>query len=165
LRNLLIFYGGADPQNQTMVALKGIEGLPYSADIVVGPSNSNFSEIEEYCKHLPGKTVHRNLAGMAQIMEKADLCLGAGGSTTWERCAMGLPSLVTVLASNQLEMTEEAQKAGLHIILGHAGKVKSADFHGAIEKMSPDLMAQLSTTGMAMVDALGATRVADQILN
>ena len=42
-----------------------------------------------------------NANNMAELMLNADLAIGAGGATTWERCCLGLPSLVFVTAKNQ----------------------------------------------------------------
>ena len=38
---------------------------------------------------------------MAQRMVDADLAIGAAGSTSWERCCLGLPTVMMVLADNQ----------------------------------------------------------------
>ena len=38
-----------------------------------------------------GKVVlHPQLPSLAELMVKADLAIGAAGSTTWERCSLGL---------------------------------------------------------------------------
>jgi spore coat polysaccharide biosynthesis predicted glycosyltransferase SpsG len=38
---------------------------------------------------------------MAQLMARSDLALGAAGSTSWERCCLGLPTIMFTLADNQ----------------------------------------------------------------
>ena len=55
---------------------------------------------------------------MAELMNAADLALGAGGTTTWERLALGLPSIVTAIADNQIEICENCARAGLVHYLG-----------------------------------------------
>ena len=60
---------------------------------------------------------------MAEFMNKADLMLGAGGSTTWERLYMELPTLVTAVADNQVKCCEECGKAGLIDYAGPANYV------------------------------------------
>jgi UDP-2,4-diacetamido-2,4,6-trideoxy-beta-L-altropyranose hydrolase len=163
INHVLIFYGGADPDNQTMVALKGIEGMPVSADVVVGPSNPNKQEINRYCQSNSGRRLLQNVTDMATLMQNADLSLGAGGSTTWERCALGLPTLVTILASNQTEMAEEAERAGVQIVVGHAGQVTPDQIRQGFNRLRPETMQKMSDAAMKMVDALGTARVAERL--
>ena len=46
-------------------------------------------------------TLHNDLPSLAFLMQKADLSIGAGGSTTWERCCLGLPAIIVVTGLNQ----------------------------------------------------------------
>ena len=55
---------------------------------------------------------------MAEFMNKADLMLGAGGSTTWERLYMELPALVTAVAENQIQGCRDCSQAGIIEYLG-----------------------------------------------
>lgn len=55
---------------------------------------------------------------MAEFMNKADLMLGAGGSTTWERLYMELPALVTAVAENQIHGCRDCSQAGIIEYLG-----------------------------------------------
>ena len=45
-------------------------------------------------------------------MLDADLAIGAGGSSSWERCCLGLPTLLYVLAENQRKIAESLEKLG-----------------------------------------------------
>jgi len=45
-------------------------------------------------------------------MLDADLAIGAGGSTSWERCCLGLPTLLYVLAENQRKIAESLEALG-----------------------------------------------------
>ncbi len=47
---------------------------------------------------------------MAEIMSKSDLCIGAGGSTSWERCCLGLPTISFAIADNQIGVLAELEK-------------------------------------------------------
>ena len=48
---------------------------------------------------------------MAQLMADSDLAIGAAGATSWERCCLGLPSIMLVLAANQLEVAKGLKDA------------------------------------------------------
>lgn len=112
--NLLIFMGGSDPTNETMKVLDALVGSKFSkVDVVVGASNVRKQEIEVMCADA-GYAFHCQIDYLASLMGKADFSIGAGGSTTWERCYVGLPSSSTVVADNQLIATETA--AGLDAV-------------------------------------------------
>ena len=55
---------------------------------------------------------------MAEFMNEADLMLGAGGSTTWERLYLQLPAIVTAIADNQVEICRDCAEAGMIKFLG-----------------------------------------------
>ena len=103
---------------------------------------------------------------MAAAMAEADLAIGAGGATIWERCTLGLPAVLVVLAPNQ-----EAVGA----LLGRAGVVETvdagaSDFEAAFDRAftgltrGPDRRARMSALGAAMCDGRGAERVAQAFL-
>ena len=69
-------------------------------------------------------------------MNKADLMLGAGGSTTWERLYMELPALVTAVAENQIQGCEDCCKAGMINYLGKAENVTVEIIREAINQMT-----------------------------
>jgi spore coat polysaccharide biosynthesis predicted glycosyltransferase SpsG len=52
------------------------------------------------------------VSDMAQLMADSDLAIGAAGATSWERCCLGLPTAMLVLAKNQLKIAQELQQAG-----------------------------------------------------
>jgi spore coat polysaccharide biosynthesis predicted glycosyltransferase SpsG len=49
---------------------------------------------------------------MAQLMAESDLAIGAAGSTSWERCSQGLPSIISVVADNQNLIADALETAG-----------------------------------------------------
>lgn len=105
VKNILIFFGGSDLTNETMKALQALEALQRTdiqINVVVGASNKNKESIEAYC--LQHEHIHYfcQVNNMAELMNAADLAIGAGGTTTWERCFLGLPSIVIAIAENQM---------------------------------------------------------------
>ena len=56
--------------------------------------------------------LHIDPPNMAQLMTNADMAIGAGGTTSWERCCLGLPTVLVVLADNQRLICEKLGRAG-----------------------------------------------------
>ena len=101
--NVLVFYGGTDPTNETLKALQALVRLnrpELIVNAVVGGSNVHRNSVEEYCQQ-HGFNYFCQIENMAELMNAADLSLGAGGTTTWERMFLGLPTLVAAIADNQ----------------------------------------------------------------
>lgn len=123
IKNILVFYGGSDLTNETEKAIKALvqlhdEGYNFTADIITGVSNSRREKIEKICSKYRFLQYYCQVSNMAEFMNKADLMLGAGGSTTWERLYMELPALVTAVAENQIQGCEDCSQAGIIEYLG-----------------------------------------------
>lgn len=80
--------------------------------------NRRKDDIAALCGTMPQASFHCQIDYMADLMQKADLSIGAGGSTTWERCYLGLPSLCIITADNQREITALVHAQGLHFAWG-----------------------------------------------
>ncbi|AFM42722.1 pseudaminic acid biosynthesis-associated protein PseG [Desulfosporosinus acidiphilus SJ4] len=119
--NVLIFYGGADPTHETEKCLKALRDSfrqKFVLHVVTAHSNSQREMIKEICASKPNIHYHCQVSNMAELINKADLAFGAGGSNTWERCFLGLPSIVTITAKNQLETTVALSELGAICNLG-----------------------------------------------
>ena len=147
LRRVLVFYGGSDLTCETEKAIKAILSLPdihIDADIVIGATNAHIDEIKLLCTGHTNLHLHVQAQNMAALMAEADLALGAGGTTTWERCYMGLPTLVTIVADNQLGIAKDCDEAGLICCLGCAGEVSVARMADEIRKCAqPEYLKKL----------------------
>lgn len=124
IKDILVFYGGSDPTNETIKVLDALNNIDCSErtiHVVVGLSNPNLKLIEKQCRKRNYK-FYVQIDFIAKLMREADLAFGAGGVTMWERCFLGLPSIVTVVAENQKESTRAAAELGVVWSLGwHEG--------------------------------------------
>ena len=109
--------GGVDKDNVTGEVLKALRhcALPLNCHItvVMGANAPWIVEVRHQAEQMPWLTeVRVNISNMAQLMADSDLAIGAAGSTSWERCCLGLPTVMVVLADNQKTaalLLEEAQ--------------------------------------------------------
>jgi len=139
LRRILVFYGGSDTTRETEKAIRALVQLQLSSvavDVVVGGSNSHRAYIEELCDAYDFLHYHCQVSNMAELMARADLCLGAGGTTTWERCFLGLPAIVTAVAENQIQICEDCAEAGYICYLGRWDEVTEEDIVRAVLKFA-----------------------------
>lgn len=168
VKRILVFMGGADPGNVTCKVLRAIQMLNQhgiSIDVVIGASNTHANEVRALTSNMPDTTCHFHVENMAEFMASADLSIGAGGTATWERCCVGLPSLVITIAENQRDIAENLSRNGSIINLGWYESIKESDISTALENLlaTPDRIRQMSLKGMQLVDADGTIRAAETI--
>ena len=137
-----------------------------SLDVVLGTIASSEARMTALAARDPRVRVHIAVEDMASLMAQADLCVGAGGASVWERCTLGLATVLVVLADNQ---------AAVGAWLANHGAVELADaragdFEAAFDRAftglmrSPERCARLSAESAKLCDGLGAGRVADAFL-
>jgi UDP-2,4-diacetamido-2,4,6-trideoxy-beta-L-altropyranose hydrolase len=165
VHSILIFYGGFDESNETEKALVAIQESQLEGvlvDVVVGAGNPHRSNVKKLCDTLPWARFHCQVDNMAKLMADADMILGAGGATTWERCSLGRPALVTTTAVNQEEVAKCGARHGLFHYLGTASSVTTGRLRDALRVFSnsPESLQMYAANGVTAVDAKGTQRVA-----
>jgi len=155
VRRILVSFGGIDAGNETSKVISLLKPLRLAVDVVAGAANPHANRIARECAEA-GFTFHRQATNMAELMAAADLAVGAGGSTTWERCALGLPTLQVAIAPNQEALSVALADAGLVTFLG--GSITVEAIKDAIN--NPEKLQQQSERMKALVDGEGAKRVA-----
>jgi UDP-2,4-diacetamido-2,4,6-trideoxy-beta-L-altropyranose hydrolase len=123
LENLLITMGGIDQGNATGKILEALQGcsLPENCEITVimGSNAPWLKEVKLLAMQMEWPTkVSVNVRNMAELMSNSDLAIGAAGSTSWERCCLGLPTLILVLANNQIKVADALMKNDCALALG-----------------------------------------------
>lgn len=106
LRELLVFMGGVDHANATCMVLKALCDTALSAEthitVVLGPTAPWLDVVRAQATRMPWPTrVLVGVRNVAELMCESDLAFGAAGATSWERCCLGLPTGMAVLAENQ----------------------------------------------------------------
>ena len=104
--------------------------------------------------------IHKNLKSLAGLMIKADLSIGAGGSTTWERACLGLPSIVIATAENQLETSINLDNDGYHYLIGTMNSVTESDIQRKVRWFKQN---QIANKSSELTDGKGASRIAELI--
>ncbi len=129
VQRILVFYGGIDASGETLKATRALRDVPgdVAIDIVAPPSVTCRDAVAEVAQGDARMTVHGYVEDMAQLVARADLALGAAGTASWERAFLGLPTIATTVAPNQLAVIAELARAGAAVDLGLAARVRAAD--------------------------------------
>lgn len=166
VENILITMGGGDDRNFTLKVLKEIAKSEYAKNykftIVIGGSYTHATTLCSFLNKSNLKAlVLSDIKNIAEIMSKSDLCIGAGGSTSWERCCLGLPTISLAIAENQVGVLTELEKKTCTII-SSLEKI-SSDFESLLSEEHSQKLRQLSLKSSAVCDGNGVHRLLCQM--
>lgn len=163
VKNILVAFGGADLPNltgQSVLAFLSLQRSDITIDVVLNPKSPHASSVRSLVEGKTQITVHEMLPSLAPLMQKADLAIGASGATSWERCCMGLPSLVVTLAENQRPIAATLNQQGYIFWIDHFDRVTSQALKMALkEVIDCRKLEDWSRHCKGLVDGKGVARV------
>jgi len=171
IRKVLVCVGTMDDTNSIPRILSALASVDWvgetepNVDIVLSSKSPHLEALKEFTKGISLPTViHLDVEDMAAIMLEADIAIGAAGSTSWERCCLGLPSVLLVLEENQRQIGEKLDRIGAAIALSDTPNLE-AKIIESIQKLIRDPKAYLTMSSIAtdLCDGAGAARVASEI--
>jgi UDP-2,4-diacetamido-2,4,6-trideoxy-beta-L-altropyranose hydrolase len=162
-KRVLVNFGGFDAAMQThhaMLALADFHQL--EVDFVAGAENPAWAQMQALAANRPNWRLHSFVSDFYRLMREADLFVGAGGGTSWERAALGLPTICIAVSNNQQANGEVMASAGAHVFLGAREQVSVEQLRLAIGFVAGNqgLRQSLATRSRVLVDGRGAQRLA-----
>ena len=167
LRRVLVFFGGVDPANLTGRALEALMDpalADLAVDVVLGLQSPHRHAVEQLVARRPHTTLHSPLPSLAGLIARADLAIGAGGATTWERACLGLASLVTPIAANQQEGAEALERQGLVFVVPYQSFARSLLRSLKLIVNAPAWILTSSVQSGKFVDGCGVKILVDQVI-
>jgi len=167
IKRIIIMFGGSDVDDCTGRTIDVLSGMDISGihiDVVVGEMYPKQEHTRALCER-NGFSYYVQTTEVGELMVAADLAIGASGSATWERCCLGLPSLMFAIADNQIPIAEGIEKLG-------AGKYLGTFSDKSLGRLGEELSEYLqdskklhdqSAKAMEIVDGLGVDRVTEQL--
>ena len=165
VERILVFMSGADTNDVTARAVTGVGVLGRPLDVVVGAAYPHLARLRAIIATQPETRLHVNTDEMADLMERADLAVGAASSASWERCALGLPAVLVTLADNQIVAERHLVETGAAQAIGWHTEITAADIEHAVRALcaDPGRVAAMSAAAAAVTDGLGTERVVAEI--
>jgi UDP-2,4-diacetamido-2,4,6-trideoxy-beta-L-altropyranose hydrolase len=170
LTRVLVFFGGIDITNHaalTVEALSHPKLLHLAVDVVLGAAAPHRADVELRVSQRPNTTLHVGLPSLAGLMARADLAVGAAGTTSWERVCLGLPSLVVPLADNQKQGAQALEGAGVARCLNLQPEANTVEIlrEALLELVcAPDALQAMSEACLQLGDGWGLARVVTALL-
>lgn len=160
---ILVSLGSTDVDGITGKVVSALfsAGIDCAMDVVVPASAASLSMLRTHAATNPRLSIHVESSAMADLMTRADLAIGAAGTTSWERCCLGLPTITLVLADNQRQVAEQLATAQAAIV---AAGPEGAAAHALALVRDPAPLAFMIAACAAIVDGKGADRVVEALV-
>ena len=174
-----ISFGGADTPNMTGRVLKSIlreyhEISNIAIDIILGGLNqhkddiinliNNYHNIESNNSPL-NINLYQNLSyqDLIPLLKKTHLNIGAGGVSLYERCYLGIPSIIITLAENQEENAINMKEDGIITYLGRVNDRSEEKLISSINRYRNDkeFWTRRREKCQSIVDDQGCNRIID----
>lgn len=168
---ILIATGSTNYKNIVSKILRGFKGYkdyPFDIRVVLSSGAPQIDEVQHIIRDINAAGVHKtsiylDVTDMAAMMVEVDIAVGAGGTTTWERCCLGLPTLMIELADNQTTTIEALRKVGAVIYAGHGNDLDAIkEIPENIQNVlsTPEKLHALTEASFRICDGLGLPRAA-----
>ena len=162
-RRLLISLGQTDVGGVTRTVLESVLPDPreIAIDVVLGATASSLAWAKARAAEDPRIELHIDSREMATLIARADVAVGAAGSTAWERCCLGLPTVTLILADNQRLVASNLERVGAIMVAADASRAGEC-----VRRLCNDESLRLSmiAAASAITDGQGATLVAEAML-
>ncbi len=162
VRDIMLTVGGADPYHVTDKILTWVKTLEYNFHVVIGPSFNNIETLK--CFESDSIKLYYN-ADMCSIMKKCDMAISACGSTLYELCACGVPTIGIIIADNQMGIGRKLKEMKIIENLGWHYKISKDYFINSLKSLAEDYQRRnkISKEAAALVDGRGAERISNII--
>jgi UDP-2,4-diacetamido-2,4,6-trideoxy-beta-L-altropyranose hydrolase len=161
---VLLNFGSTDPLGATTLALQALKlaDMRLDVDVVVGSGTPHLARIRSMARQLsPSARVHVDVDDVATLVGRADLAVGAAGVSALERCCLGVPSLLVIIADNQQRNADALARAGAALNMGQLTSLSVAELARALRELAYDRRQRqsMSEAALNITDGLGAARV------
>lgn len=170
IRQVLVAMGGVDNDDWTSRALEALDQVALPSDcrikVVLGPAAPWIEKVGHRVRTMSVATeLIVNTSDMASLMAQSDFAVGAAGSSAWERCCMGLPSVMVIAAENQRAIGLSLQLAGAALLIDPTADARERLVQ-LVEQLaaSPQLRRDMSRAAAGVTEGRGALLVRDEII-
>ena len=169
VRRVLLSTGGGDPEHVVLACVQYLQnranGIAFH--VVLGAMNKDVAEIERTAQKMPHVILHKSVTYMGALMQLCDAAIAAAGTTLYELCACGLPTVTYALSDNQVEGAAAFEAAGLML---NAGDVRSQkcfmdNLFAKLDELERNwpLRKSMAEKMQTLIDGSGAMRLAKEI--
>lgn len=164
VKHLLVMMGGTDPDNFTSKILKEIclYKVFSKISVVLASNAPHLQAVQELSNINTSIDLIINSQNISKILLDNDVCIGAAGTSAWERCSLGLPSILFVLADNQKKIANELEISGAALTFSHLRCIE--DIKIELDKIvEKDKYLTMVNNCLKICDGQGVSRVFNKV--
>ena len=176
IKQILVNFGGIDQHNMSSQIIEILalfvrqkqdqQGEALTVNLIASSNFPHLKDIKTLAQTYCWLNLHIDCNNMAELMLDADIAIGANGSSAWERCCLGLPSLTVTLAENQQLIDQTLAHKGATISLGHYQKIEHQQVVTELNRLeqSTELYQNMVKSAFSCCDGTGAQQTAKTLL-
>ena len=164
IKHILVYLGGVDSENLTESILDKLKSCSIrettQITVLMGSQAPFLSKIKTAVKQLPfSAKLEVDTKHIAKIMSNADLSIGASGSTTWERCCLGLPSIQFCISDNQKFLSQTLNRNNVIKLIDSVDQIPN------LINDYPNWMLESSKLSSQICDGNGVNRIFNRMFD
>ena len=167
LGRIMVSFGYSDPKNLTVPVINALSTMtwdkPPRLEVILGSGAPGLEQVRAACSASPlNCDLVIDATDMGSRMLGADLVLGTPGTTSWERCCLGVPSVTAWVADNQRKNSKHLAQAGATIDLGEWGGLSAESVQIAVESLNnAGAWEKMASAALSCCDGGGVMRVVE----
>lgn len=158
IRRALVAPGYSDFAGLAARCVPVLARLGFDVDVVVGRDPEALAHVKAMAR------THENPSDLVGLLDRSDFAVAAAGSASWERCVLGLPSLVVSVAPNQRDIAAALARVGAAIDLGSLDAGFESRLEAGLARLTPEMLAGMADNARAVCDGLGARRLVNALI-
>lgn len=168
IKHIVVFFGASDPRGDTLKFVKNVFpefGQKYNFSLILDSNHQDYKACAEFMRHYSNCNLISFSKSFLQLMKSADLFIGAGGTTTWERACLGVASALMTVAENQKLVCQKLQRKSICYYLGESSEMTKQKWHDFFAQIVPQssLWYSYRVKSFALVDGEGALEVSSAL--
>ena len=172
VNDILVTTGGSDPCHLCLEVVRHFTSMKNTVfpilHIILGKYNEDRNALLALAEELPFLQLHENVTDMATLISHCDLAISASGTTLYELCAVGVPTISFTMADNQLTAAHAFAEAGAIPCAGDIRTEKEQVIDNILSFMaemsqSIDKRKSAHDAMSRLVDGKGASRIAEAL--
>lgn len=167
IERVLVSFGLTDPAGASLLAVQGLieSGTSARIDVILGMGAPAYTRIATLAARYSNIKLWEYVEDMPELMTQADFTIGAAGTTSWERCCLGIPTIIIIVADNQVLNAEGLAAAGSALNLGKINALRPADVsRTVVDIIENDVARQsMSKSAAGLCDGLGVRRLVQEL--
>lgn len=169
LEHILVNLGGVDKDNLTSKILNTLKQAPLSDSckitVIMGSTSPWIDAVKKKAEQLPWHVeVKTGVSNMAELIANSDLAIGAAGSTSWERCCLGLPTIMLVIADNQVDVANSLNAINaVKVVLSNHSLTQVIHEYLSDLIQVPEELKAMSQSSAGVLDGHGTYKVIEKM--